>query len=786
MDRRIVAGLLGLALVGSSRTSFGMQMRDPTATGTVGYAPIDPIDDRINNSAAARTIPATVPTDPTTSGPAARVPTPPVGPYPVQLVPEPPINESIDEGYSPTGFGWFGRRARRAAATQSAASARTNPPSRPKVDPATIPSGMAWDETDQSPKPMSAVPAGRPAPFAGQLPDYPRPQAGPRPIADGRETDGAAPLGRPAPFADEVPGQPRPRLGKPEQDQPQPRPRSGPLRQTPTPGPAPVIPATLPEIEPESQPLPDPHNRLPDPPTSLLTDPRKRPAEPPTSRLPLPEALESAPPELPALESGPSPMAAPTAEPDAKMPEAPTALPALEPVNLPPTAAGAGDAPTILDPLPPLDPGGLTPATPLDVPRSLPALDPSNRPPGAGPTAPPPSIDNIDDAAAQPPRPVLEPLPQLASTPSNDPSSGPVDQALTRTSADSAALRIESTKTREPDRPFASARAAAVGDEIITVHQVQLMVVEKYKSLTHGQQIPEAERHDMINALGTMALDRLIDQSLVLQEAKRRMKNPKMKQQFDDFVDKRWRDEKLPGLLQKYGSTNEYELRRKLANEGESYPEMMESYRKEMLEHDFLFNEVKNKINVDLARLKLYYNDHLDDFAQPARISWREIEINVAKYPDRLAARRQADLVLARLRREDFATVAAAASDGPTASKGGLYADMSPDSYGIAPVNSVLGEIPVGTLSPVIEAPNSIHIVRVESRRAAGPLRFDEVQKKIADAVFEEGFGAARDQYLAKLRSRTLVRVMPMFEQAKKRMEQQEAAEGQIRPASRR
>ena len=768
MDRRVVAGLLGLALVGSSRTSVGMQMRDPSATGTVGYTPIDPIDDRINNTSPARTIPATVPTDPTTSGPAARVPTPPVGPYPVQLVPEPPINESIDEGYSPTGFGWFGRRARRASAGRSAASKQTGPPSRPKVDPATIPSGMAWDDSDQTPKPMSAVPAGRPAPFANQVPDYPRPQAGPRPVAEGRENDGTASLGRPAPFADQVPSRPRPRIDDPDQDQPQPRPRSGPPPQVPTPGPAPIIPATLPEFEPE--PLPDPRNRLPEPPTSIL---------------PLPDAPEPAPPSLPALESGPSPTAAPTPGPDPMMPEAPTALPALAPVNLPPAS---GVNPTDLDPLPSLDPGNLPPVAPMDAPRFAPVQDPSGQLSGSEPIAPLPPIDNLDEAAAQPPRPVLDSLPQLASVPSSAPSSGPVDQALTRTSADSASLRIEpaKTRTREPDRPFASARAAAVGDEIITVHQVQMMVVEKYKSLTNGQPVPEAERHDMINALGTMALDRLIDQSLVLQEAKRRMKNPKMKQQFDDFVDKRWREEKLPGLLRKHGSTNEYELRRKLADQGESYPEMMETYRKEMLEHDFLFNEVKNKINVDLARLKLYYNDHLRDFDQPARISWREIEINVARYPDRLAARRQADAVLARLRREDFAGVATAASEGPTASKGGLYADMTPGSYGIAPVNTLLGEIAVGTLSPVIEAPTSFHIVRVESRRAAGPLRFDEVQKKIADAVFQEGFEAAREEYLAKLRSRTLVRVMPMFEQAKKRLQRQEAAEERIRPASRR
>ena len=754
MDRRVVAGLLGLALVGSSRTSFGMQqMRDPSAAGTVGLTPIDPIDDRINNTAPTRTIPATVPTDPTRNGPAARVPSPPVGPYPVQLVPEPPLAESIDEGYSSNGFGWFGRRARRAAASRSATTNQTNPSSRPKLDPATIPSGMAWDDSDQSPKPMSAVPAGRPAPFATQVPETGRPQASPRSTVDERENVPTVPLGRPAPFAIEIPSQPRPRSGNSGQAESKPRPRSGARSQEPTPGPAPVIPATLPEIEPD--PLPDPLNRLPEPPSNIL---------------PLPDAPESAPQALAAVEPSRSlPAGDPIHESEPSIPIAPSALPTL-------------------DTLPLLDPVAPTPVTPVDAPASFPILDPDQRPTSNGsPTILQP-INTVDEAAAEPPRPVLDSPSQLAATSTDFPSAGLVDQALTQTSADSTSIRIDpgKTRTREPEHAYASARAAAVGDEIITVHQVQTMVVEKYKSLTNGQSVPEAEKHEMLNALGTMALDRLIEQSLVLQEAKRRMKNPKMKQQFDDFIDKRWHDEKLPGMLQKYGSANEYELRRKLTNEGLSYSDMMETYRKEMLEHDFLFNEVKNKINVDLSQLKRYYNEHLHDFDQPARLSWREIEVDIAKYPDRAAARRQADALLIRLRREDFATLATATSNGPTASLGGLYADMTPGSYGIAPVNALLGEIAVGTLSPVIEAPNSFHIVRVESRRTAGPLRFDEVQKKIADAVFEEGFGAAREQYLEKLRSRTLVRVMPMFEQAKKRMQQREADEGQIRPASRR
>ena len=142
-------------------------------------------------------------------------------------------------------------------------------------------------------------------------------------------------------------------------------------------------------------------------------------------------------------------------------------------------------------------------------------------------------------------------------------------------------------------------------------------------------------------------------------------------------------------------------------------------------------------------------------------MTWREIEINMARYPSRAAARQKAEDVLARLLRgEDFDAVARSTSNGPTASKGGLYVDMQPGSYGIPVVNDELNRIPTGQVSQILEAPGSFHIIRVDSRREKGPLRFDEVQDKIRSQVLEENFQKAVDEYLAKLRAHTLIRTM--------------------------
>jgi parvulin-like peptidyl-prolyl isomerase len=295
----------------------------------------------------------------------------------------------------------------------------------------------------------------------------------------------------------------------------------------------------------------------------------------------------------------------------------------------------------------------------------------------------------------------------------------------------------------------------------------------------------DQEKRQVVNMIASQALDHMIDQAVILQEAKREMKNPKAQTMFNEYVDKAWREDELPPLLRKTAAANEYELKQKLAEQGKSYADMKEAYRKKMLARDFLNARIHNKISCDLTEQRAYYNEHLKDYDQPARFTWREIEISFAKNPNRAEARAKADSILARLLRdEDFGEVARAVSDGPTATKGGLYPDMSPGSYGIPVVNDELNRLPVGQISTILEAPNGFHIVRVESRREAGPLRFDEVQDKIKPKVMERNYQKAVENYLNRLRSKTLIRTM--FDNSESDPRLARRNDPSVRPASNR
>ncbi|WP_435019463.1 peptidyl-prolyl cis-trans isomerase [Tundrisphaera sp. TA3] len=311
------------------------------------------------------------------------------------------------------------------------------------------------------------------------------------------------------------------------------------------------------------------------------------------------------------------------------------------------------------------------------------------------------------------------------------------------------------SNARARSAPVASRRAAAVGEEVITMHELEMAVNDMIRKHGQGQQPDRAT----LNRLAAQTLDMLIEESLINQVAKRKMgKSAKSQTMFNEYAERKFREAELTPLLRSTASSSEYELNNKLmAESGRTVNELREAFRRKLTAQEFLWNEIRTKVSADVSEMRDYYNEHLANFDRPAQVTWREVEVDIGKSPDRATARQKADAVLDRLRRgEDFEVVARSASDGATKSRGGLW-ETTPGGFADPVVNHALDTLPIGQISQVLEGPTSFRIVRVEGRREAGPARFDEVQDQINKAVFERNYDRARDRYLAKLRKENLV-----------------------------
>ena len=413
-----------------------------------------------------------------------------------------------------------------------------------------------------------------------------------------------------------------------------------------------------------------------------------------------------------------------------------------------------------IDPLPDFErtPPSTAKPEPAPVPKKQSVWKPRTAPvdPMSEPVELPP-LSRPDNSSFVPMRGPDGSLPAVvrgASDPLYDPevhrAAAAEKAAATNAPKDSSAIKIPPVTRSifEAGKPV-----ARVGEEVITLHEFKLAIAIRRRGIPADRPLSQEEK----NMLARTVLNDLIDRSVVIQEAKRELKNPKQLKMFNDVANRIWSEEELPPLLRQTSSTNIYELKEKLSEKGESIEDIREQFRLEFLSRGYMEQKIGPKLQVGLPEMREYYLAHLDDFALPAQVTWREVLIETDKSKSRTEAKNRADALLDRLRRgEDFATLAKAQSDGPNKGDGGHW-QTTPGSYSVASVNAAISSLPVGQLSQVIEGPTSFHIVRVEARRAAGPASFGDVQDKIRRVIRSEKVHKESTAYLDKLRRRTVI-----------------------------
>jgi parvulin-like peptidyl-prolyl isomerase len=271
----------------------------------------------------------------------------------------------------------------------------------------------------------------------------------------------------------------------------------------------------------------------------------------------------------------------------------------------------------------------------------------------------------------------------------------------------------------------------------------------------------ELEKAQLKNMLARQALLNLIDRSVLVQEAKRHIKDKKILEQAYQEADKIFAEQEVLPLQRRFNVDSEAKLKQKLAENGRSLEAMRLSFRQVFLAQSFMYQKLKDRLKVELPDLLKYYNEHVNqhEFDRPAQVTWRELVVEVNNHKSREEAQKKANALLARLRRgEDFATLARGESEGPNSSRkeGGLMRS-APGSFASKSINDALDRMPIGQLSGVVEGADSFHILKVENRRPAGPASFEEIQDKIKPLLETKRMHEENDAFIKKLKQKALI-----------------------------
>ncbi len=447
-----------------------------------------------------------------------------------------------------------------------------------------------------------------------------------------------------------------------------------------------------------------------------------------------------------------------------------------------------GPNPDLMPPLPPLPdaapaaksgstaPAGASSPPPLDIQPAPAAAPAAAEQGGAVPLssrAPSGSMMGGAGLAAAPaPLPIadlgLEKSPEAgAAAPANSSAAGRGSLrdgrvVLAALPGDKAEPDPTKKRPRDAGRP-----AARVGEEVITFRELVMATkdnVAQMDRMSGGIALTpaaKAERQRQLIKVTKQTLENLIEQTMLAQEAKQRIKDPKQLDRLFEAADKLWRDDEVPALKRQYQVKTDQDLRERLTERGRSFEALHRSFRQTFLAQNYLQYELRDRIKVELPDLLRYYNEHLSDhmFDRPALITWREIVVEKSKHPSAEAARRKADGLVERLKKgEGFADLARSESEGPTTARleGGLMR-TAPGAYRVASVNHALDTLSIGRPSEILEGDDGFHIVRVEGRRPAGPATFEEVQDKIKPFLMMRKRQEETLAFLGKLREKTLV-----------------------------
>lgn len=241
-------------------------------------------------------------------------------------------------------------------------------------------------------------------------------------------------------------------------------------------------------------------------------------------------------------------------------------------------------------------------------------------------------------------------------------------------------------------------------------------------------------------------LDQLVDLELMIQDAKKRgvvadeiQVNTGLeafKKQFDE-------QNTFSSFLEENSITEEImksQLRKQLT---------IQTLQKELVA------EFTAKITTSDSETKAFYDANVERFKQPEQVRASHILIKVDSAGDEAAAQKaRGDIEAIQQQLKDggdFAELARANSGCPSSAQGGNLGFFGKGQM-VKPFEEAAFSLKPGEISNIVETSFGYHLIRLEEKRDAGAVPFDEVEQRISDYLSQVKLDQLQQEYVKGLR----------------------------------
>jgi len=275
-----------------------------------------------------------------------------------------------------------------------------------------------------------------------------------------------------------------------------------------------------------------------------------------------------------------------------------------------------------------------------------------------------------------------------------------------------------------------------VNDQPVYSWEVGLTIPQVQSELA-GQGAPP-KREDVIS----IAVRRIVEARLLAQEARRRNLKP----------DSGRVEASLAQIEEQAGGR--VGLDTALGRLGATYDQLRANVSETDLVRVFMTTQIEPLVSVTAEDVAAFYDANPEMFARPDMVRARHILVRLtptSTTADKKEARTRATAAHQRVvAGEDFAMVAGEVSEGREASNGGDMGFFAQDSM-MPELTNVAFALEVGQISDIIETRFGFHILKVEEKRAASKMPYDEAKEPVKQLLIENRSGEIMSELLVEL-----------------------------------
>lgn len=285
---------------------------------------------------------------------------------------------------------------------------------------------------------------------------------------------------------------------------------------------------------------------------------------------------------------------------------------------------------------------------------------------------------------------------------------------------------------------------AVVNDDVITqgdINEVLIPIYSQYKATYSDEQLIQKLQEARKDILLQM-----IEDKLIIQEAEKLGVSVS-----DEEVQDRL--EQIKGQFM-----DEAEFQEALRSQGITLEQLKEKYRQQLIIKKLVNYEVREKVDVTPTEVAQYYQQHRQEFKEPAQVKVRTILIRKDKdeADDNEAGNEKARVRMELIKKQlelgdDFSKLAKEYSEDPTAIEGG---DMGYIKKGqmMSQIDEVIFSLDEGRISDVVETNVGYHIFMVTKKKPSSTKSFDQVRSEIEDIIFQQKAEARFNEWMDGLK----------------------------------